>query len=41
MPHARPASLKILHILRAPLGGLFRHVSIWRAARPSAAIASA
>ena len=21
-----PASLKILHILRAPLGGLFRHV---------------
>ncbi len=28
MPHgaAVPASLKILHILRAPLGGLFRHV---------------
>ena len=30
MPHgaavSRPASLKILHILRAPLGGLFRHV---------------
>src|ERR1700693_4008981 len=27
-PHAGfgPASLKILHILRAPLGGLFRHV---------------
>ncbi|HVU43787.1 MAG TPA: hypothetical protein VHD86_22275, partial [Xanthobacteraceae bacterium] len=23
---AAPASLKILHILRAPLGGLFRHV---------------
>src|ERR1700689_747794 len=24
---SQPASLKILHILRAPLGGLFRHVS--------------
>lgn len=23
---SHPASLKILHILRAPLGGLFRHV---------------
>ena len=34
-------SLKILHILRAPLGGLFRHVRR-RGARPdrSAAIAS-
>src|SRR4029077_2912316 len=25
-PESSPASLKILHILRAPLGGLFRHV---------------
>jgi hypothetical protein len=25
-PSAIPSSLKILHILRAPLGGLFRHV---------------
>ena len=26
MPDTMPASLKIVHVLRAPLGGLFRHV---------------
>ena len=26
MPDTQPASLKIVHVLRAPLGGLFRHV---------------
>ena len=26
MPSSQPASLKIVHVLRAPLGGLFRHV---------------
>ncbi len=26
MPHSTSASLKIVHVLRAPLGGLFRHV---------------
>ena len=26
MPDTTPASLKIVHVLRAPLGGLFRHV---------------
>ena len=26
MSNSMPASLKIVHVLRAPLGGLFRHV---------------
>lgn len=26
MPQSQPASLKVVHVLRAPLGGLFRHV---------------